>query len=613
MLSVWNGLTKLTRKGCNFMKKFKLTLVFCLILSMIASLTIGVQALQIRTNVALGKTATSDMPDSAGNRMAVDLTDGVTNKYGAADGAWYVHPNYTDTEENYIEIDFGGNYTISSAVIRSGSGDASVKETLSSFTIYYYDGSEYQVIPGAANVGTATGYQKIVFSQDVTTNKIKIVEHVTTGYRIREIEVYGVPASPTPPSISNLVNFLDEDGNGITAYGPGDTIIGEVDLSIVANDVLCIMAAKSSDGMVLDANIATEISADYWRASVTIPETAEDAYIEFYIWENGINKPLTEKIIYYSPDQYLFTGRWEQNENGAFVSNFGAAYVDATFSGNTAKVNMGDGANNFVVTVDGTSKLYSNVCGIIDVSDMLDLKKNFHDIRLASKYYNDKIVFKGFVFDDNSAVSAPEEKPLIEFIGDSITAGLQHSVAVNERNVTANTYGYLCAERLGYNHTHIARPGITLSSGSKIQTRSMPELYRYTRVSDSYSIMWNLNSYTPDIIVINLGTNDAGTGVMDPVPTPDEFKDSYVSFLNDLRGLYPDAEIFALRCFNGVYADATSAAVAATNDSKIHYVDTTDWIDEGTGYADAVHPNNTGHQQAAERLYEEISKVITAS
>ena len=191
------------------------------------------------SNVALGKTATSDMTDSVNNRVITDLTDGVTNQYAAGEGAWYVHQNSTETEENYIEIDLGANYTINSAVIRSGSGDAVSGETLSSFTIYYYDGFSYHAIPGTENAGTAAGYQKIQFSHDVTTNKIKIVESMTTAYRIREIEVFGLLAKEIL-TFENVVFDVSQDGYI-------DVSIDVKNYMNTDTSVMIVLAAYSSD------------------------------------------------------------------------------------------------------------------------------------------------------------------------------------------------------------------------------------------------------------------------------------------------------------------------------------------------------------------------------
>jgi len=75
----------------------------------------------------------------------------------------------------------------------------------------------------------------------------------------------------------------------------------------------------------------------------------------------------------------------------------------------------------------------------------------------------------------------------------------------------------------------------------------------------------------------------------------------YAAYLSKIRAADPHALIVALRPFNGTHADDIKAAVAAANDRKIVYVDTTGWLapDDFNG---STHPNIQGHQVAAAKL-----------
>jgi lysophospholipase L1-like esterase len=69
---------------------------------------------------------------------------------------------------------------------------------------------------------------------------------------------------------------------------------------------------------------------------------------------------------------------------------------------------------------------------------------------------------------------------------------------------------------------------------------------------------WDFSRYTPDAVIINLGTNDKSHGV-----SGNDFQNTYVSFIRTVRGKFPRASIFALRTFSGRYATETANAVAA--------------------------------------------------
>ncbi|MGN0180666.1 MAG: GDSL-type esterase/lipase family protein, partial [Monoglobaceae bacterium] len=117
---------------------------------------------------------------------------------------------------------------------------------------------------------------------------------------------------------------------------------------------------------------------------------------------------------------------------------------------------------------------------------------------------------------------------------------------------------------------------------------------------------WDFADYTPDMVVINLGTNDASATVMGTVPTDEEFTAKYVEFVNNIRTKYADAEIFLMGTFGLKYIDATQAAVTQlqTTDTKVHYIDTTGWISAADGdfCSDGVHPGIAGHKKIADKL-----------
>jgi hypothetical protein len=106
----------------------------------------------------------------------------------------------------------------------------------------------------------------------------------------------------------------------------------------------------------------------------------------------------------------------------------------------------------------------------------------------------------------------------------------------------------------------------------------------------------------PDLIVINIGTNDNPNVISDSV-----FQKGYISFLTNIRTKFPQAEIFVLRTFLGLWASPTSAAVSARNaagDTRVHYINTQGWLAQNTDdyLPDNLHPSVSGHIKAANLL-----------
>lgn len=553
--------------------------------------------------------------------MGTLLTDGIKSiNYG--EYKWYV-PSIPTDQSPYVTYSLYNREKLNNIILYSGSYNSThghfeliVPETVD---ILYDEGNgvwkSVQNISVKEERSSATPPQIISLNFDtINASKIKVSIGEGTGnpdvntpkaFRIMEIEAYY-----TEPEME----FYDGENNLIEGYVPGDTVTGKIKLGDIDN-LLCIMAVKEKSGELREADIAEYIGNGYWKASVTVPENSEDAYIECFVWEKDTMFPVRRRTVFYNNALLSFVGRWEQNNSAQYTSNFAGAYVETNFTGNTAKVNVGDKGSKFYVTVDGTDRYYSNGRGVIDVSDMINLQTDVHNIRLASRYYTDELEFKGFEFGNSATISKPAKKTLIEFVGDSITAGFKSSDIYSDNNLVQETYGYLCAEELLCDHTHIARSGITLTPGqTNYQARGMSELYYYTKWMDQSSKKWDMATYIPDIIVINLGTNDANKKVMvNGVPTEEKFKATYKEFITDLRRLYPQTEIFLMECFNGAFSAGTEAAVNEMNDSgdtKVHFVDTTDWIDSNTGYVDGVHPNAAGHASAANKLKDVLAGYI---
>ena len=124
---------------------------------------------------------------------------------------------------------------------------------------------------------------------------------------------------------------------------------------------------------------------------------------------------------------------------------------------------------------------------------------------------------------------------------------------------------------------------------------------------------WDFSKRQPDVIVINLGTNDASY-VKNDAAKKQEFTGEYVSFLKQVRQKNPDAVIFATLGIMGadLYScieDAVEQYVNETADSKVHAMkfDTQSMSD---GIAADWHPSEKTHEKAAEKLSAKIKEVM---
>jgi lysophospholipase L1-like esterase len=190
------------------------------------------------------------------------------------------------------------------------------------------------------------------------------------------------------------------------------------------------------------------------------------------------------------------------------------------------------------------------------------------------------------------AQSTPVARPqtTVEFIGDSITVGQPNA----DRPFTA--YPWLTGEALGAAHTQVAQGGACLVSQD---CYGMMDWFRRSSAWVTGDD-WNFATYQATAVVINLGTNDIGHGV-----STVQFQQGYIVMLERVRQAYPGAHIFAMGVFRNRYVPETRNAVTARNtagDSRVHFVDTTGWVDAATDTSDNVHPTDAGHAKIAQRL-----------
>ena len=215
--------------------------------------------------------------------------------------------------------------------------------------------------------------------------------------------------------------------------------------------------------------------------------------------------------------------------------------------------------------------------------------------------------FQGLTLDAGASTRPAPTRPIVEFVGDSITTGGGQTLPG-----TVN-YAWESTEALGADHVQIAFSARALTTGygcaddkAGLDTQYF-QLKNFNHLSDKPQTPWDF-SYAPSVIVINLGQNDQCGGEPEAVMTA-----SYVGFVQKLRAKFPQAQIAALRPFGGPFEAAIRKAVetlTVAGDSRVHYLDTTGWLDKGD-FVDGIHPTEAGHAKVAQRLIPLLRPLLT--
>ena len=288
------------------------------------------------------------------------------------------------------------------------------------------------------------------------------------------------------------------------------------------------------------------------------------------------------------PDIAL-VGRWTHSSSGD-VPNWTGAYLKTSFTGRTLKIKQ-RGAVNMYVSIDGAPDVfYAGVSGTVNLTPTA-LASGTHTVWV--EYRSGDTIFQGFTFDSGAGTVAPVVSgKLIEFVGDSITAGYLSS------KLAVTAYGWVLGEKLGVRHVQIARAGYCLVNTSD---GCVGQSVQFFRLASTGTTAWNFGTYQAGAVVINLGTNDVGHGVTDAV-----FQSTYTTFLQNIRAVYPNAALLVMETFKKRYVAATQAAVAArrsAGDANVYYVSTEGWLTDNVDYADGNgHPNDAGHLKVANDL-----------
>lgn len=219
---------------------------------------------------------------------------------------------------------------------------------------------------------------------------------------------------------------------------------------------------------------------------------------------------------------------------------------------------------------------------------------------------------------------------LIEFIGDSITCGYGVDDPVKENHFSTETedvtraYAYKTAAALDADYSMVSFSGHGIISGytesSKNPSLTVPKYY--TKLGFSWAsnesftpvgLSWDFEKRQPDIIVLNLGTNDDSYAKDDP-EKQEEYRAEYVNFLKKIRKKNPDAKIL---CVLGIMGDrlfpkiqaAVEDYTAETGDTNISTMKF-DVQNPADGYAADWHPSPVTHDKAAEKLTAEIKELL---
>jgi len=311
---------------------------------------------------------------------------------------------------------------------------------------------------------------------------------------------------------------------------------------------------------------------------------------------------------------------------GRFTEDFQFAWtgsaMEILFTGSGAEVLLeaekpkGVG---FAVVIDGKPAFLHVRPGqeIYRVGQNLDPQQEHHlRIFRNSEASFGTVQFKGFRFPEETTVRRPEarERRML-FIGDSITCAYGNEAAtVKEGNTVENQNAWLGYAARTARHFNADAHYVCWSGRGLFRNRwlehdqngTLPKIMDEI-LPESPAAPWSPENFVPDIVVINLGTNDSSVrnGQKPPLSKTD-FVSTYHDFIRTLREQSPESVIF-LTLGPMQYQPITrpwlkAAAEPFENTHIFLYPPMKAPNDLGGHY----HPNVAKHQSMADELSEAI-------
>ncbi|KAG2185421.1 hypothetical protein INT44_002212 [Umbelopsis vinacea] len=295
--------------------------------------------------------------------------------------------------------------------------------------------------------------------------------------------------------------------------------------------------------------------------------------------------PIDANIQYY--------GRWNQSDK-TMISWWPGAYAKFNFTGTTLAIKLRSTVDLYYKIDGGEYMQLPEASETVQLAEHLE--PGLHSALIASKTEKDSIQLQKIIVDTDANIMPPAPAAnIVEFVGDSITAGLTTSRGA------LTSYAWLVAESLGLEHTQIAYPAVCLVDGCSDAAPGMESQYfKWKGWHDDEN--WDFSRYTPSAIVIMLGSNDEKIVQQES----SRFEEAYSNFLKRIRTEFQEAHIFVIsEPLGALFAPTQSAVLSLTSagDKQMYFVDSTPWVQYGKAFNDEAHPSDYGHEVIARKLF----------
>ncbi|MGN0598455.1 MAG: GDSL-type esterase/lipase family protein [Oscillospiraceae bacterium] len=347
------------------------------------------------------------------------------------------------------------------------------------------------------------------------------------------------------------------------------------------------------------------------------------------------------KSIELKEENFKQLGRTYYN-NGKIYCALSGSGAEFTFTGTEVSITIeGDTNSANAASADNHARVAVYVNGERKADEMINEKTKTINIKTDEQQNDVKIVklsespMSTYAISDIT-INGKDEKPVenksryIEFVGDSITCGYgvddedcNHHFSTKTEDCT-KAYAYKTAEKLDADYSLVSFSGHGIISGysgdgKKVLSQLVPPYYTHLGYTwsrneefDPLALDWDFSKREPDVIVINLGTND-DSYCKSQEEKCEDFRENYVKFVKKIRENNPNAKIIGTLGIMGqnLYPYVEKALrdySEETGDTNVDYLMFDQQNMNEDGIAADWHPSEKTHEKASDKLAEKIKE-----
>jgi lysophospholipase L1-like esterase len=311
--------------------------------------------------------------------------------------------------------------------------------------------------------------------------------------------------------------------------------------------------------------------------------------------------------------RFRYEGRFDFSNSNAPVVIWQASRISLDFEGDTLTLLFEDAKGQcfFNAQVDGSNTIVEVREGMAaQPATLSGLGAGRHQLVLfkRSEASAGTVRFRGIEIGPTARAWAPPKIPYqvkMEFIGDSITVGACNEDGAADQwdnrrtHNSALSYAAMTAAAFSADHRNIAVSGMGIATGwvdpkaGEVWDRLYP---------NPTSPRADLSQWTPQIVFVNFGENDASFPAAHGQSFPTNYTAGYVSLVQAIRKAYPAARIVLLR--GGMSNGAQSEPLRQAWESAVTQLEA---ADKSTSHFvfkhwTANHPRVADHRAMADEL-----------